>query len=132
MSIVQWNNSLYSVGNDEFDAHHKKLLEFINELHHAMMAGAGKQKLEEILNELMDYTNYHFQAEEAAMIDADYPDLLEHKKQHQELIDQLNNLIADFKNNRLEVTIETSKFLKEWLFKHIQGTDKKYASYIKS
>ncbi|MFW5778312.1 MAG: bacteriohemerythrin [Bacteroidota bacterium] len=131
MGIVEWSNSLYSVKHDEFDQHHKKLLDFINDLHDSMMSGKGKETLEKILNELRDYTEYHFHAEEQQLKKVNYPDFLIHQREHQNLIQKLNDLIEDYHNNRLEVSIETSKFLKEWLFGHIQGSDKKYVSYLK-
>jgi len=131
MGIVEWSNSLYSVKHDEFDLHHKKLLDFINDLHDSMMSGKGKETLEKILNELRDYTEYHFLAEEQQLKKANYPDFLIHQREHQNLIHKLNDLIEDYHNNRMEVSIETSKFLKEWLFGHIQGSDKKYVSYLK-
>ncbi|MFP4289617.1 MAG: bacteriohemerythrin [Bacteroidales bacterium] len=131
MGIVEWSNSLYSVKHDEFDQHHRKLLDFINDLHDSMMSGKGKETLEKILNELRDYTEYHFHAEEQQLKKVNYPDFLIHQREHQNLIQKLNDLIEDYHNNRLEVSIETSKFLKEWLFGHIQGSDKKYVSYLK-
>ncbi len=132
MAIVEWSDSLYSVKHDEFDQHHKKLLDFINELHDSMMSGKGKETLEKILVELREYTKYHFQAEEQKLKQMNYPDFLNHQREHKSLIDKLNDLIEDYHNNRMEVSIETSKFLKEWLFGHIQGSDKKYVSFLKS
>lgn len=132
MAIVEWSDSLYSVKHDEFDQHHKKLLDFINELHDSMMSGKGKETLEKILVELREYTKYHFQAEEEKLKQMNYPDFLSHQREHKSLIGKLNDLIEDYHNNRMEVSIETSKFLKEWLFGHIQGSDKKYVSFLKS
>ncbi len=132
MTLIEWDNNLYSVNIEKFDNDHKKLLQFINDLHQAMMQGQGKAKLSNILDELLDYTRYHFSAEEAEMQKANYPELENHKKLHKELTDQLHQLIEDYKAGKKEVSIDTFRFLKEWLFNHIQVVDKKYEPWLKA
>lgn len=131
MSLIEWNNSLYSVKVDQFDNDHKKLVDIINDLHSAMLKGQGKEKLNEILAELQAYTQYHFDAEEKKMTEVNFPGLQEHKKQHNELVVKLSELIQDYKNGKREVSIETFRFLKEWLFNHIQVVDKQYTPWLK-
>jgi len=131
MSLLEWTNAQYSVNIEEFDNDHKKLLQFINELHEAMLKGQGKEKLSQILDELMAYTQYHFTAEEKEMAKAGYPELEEHSQLHNKLIEQLKELIKDFKLGKREASIETSRFLKEWLFNHIQVADRKYVPWLK-
>lgn len=130
MSLIVWNNALYSVKVDRFDDDHKKLVEFINQLHVAMLQGKGKDILKEILVELQAYTHYHFSEEEKEMQSVGYPEYEEHAKLHRNLKDQLSNFIEDFENNKMEVSIQTFRFLKEWLFNHIQVADKKYAPWL--
>ena len=132
MTLIEWNDNLYSVNIEKFDEDHKKLLQFINDLHQAMLQGQGKEKLSVILDELLDYTRYHFSAEEAEMQKANYPELENHKKLHKELTDQLHQLIEDYKAGKKEVSIDTFRFLKEWLFNHIQVVDKKYEPWLKA
>lgn len=131
MSLLEWNNALYSVSFERFDRDHKKILRFINELHEAMLKGQGKETLSQILKELLHYTQYHFAAEERVMANNGYPELEEHRQSHQNLIEQLEELIKDFKLGKMEVSIETSTFLKEWLFNHIQVADRKYVPWLK-
>ncbi len=131
MALIEWNNSLYSVKVDQFDNDHKKLVQIINDLHTAMLKGQGKEKLNVILEELQAYTQYHFDAEEKKMVEVNFPGLEEHKTLHNDLIAKLSELIQDFKNGKREVSIETFRFLKEWLFNHIQVVDKQYSSWLK-
>ncbi len=132
MAHIEWDNALYSVKIDEFDNHHKRIVDYINELHSAMMVGKGKEALHEILHQLKEYTQYHFKAEEEKMIDANYPFLEEHKKEHRKLIQMLTDRMKDYEKGSMEVSVDTFKFLKQWLFDHIQGTDRKYTSYLKN
>lgn len=131
MALIDWDDALYSVKIKEFDEHHKKILHFINDLHKAMMEGRGKDIIRKIFTELSDYTHYHFQAEEKEMQAANYPGYTEHKQQHDMLIQQLSELMDDFDSGKREVSIDTFRFLKEWLFNHIQVTDKKYTPFLR-
>jgi hemerythrin len=131
MSIVEWNNALYSVKIEEFDNDHKKLLQLINDLHLAMLKGKGKETLSQIFGELKAYTLSHFAAEEKQMTQVDFPGLESHRQHHQDLVDQLDKLISDFNSDKREVSIDTFKLLKDWLFNHIQVVDKKYTPWLK-
>lgn len=66
MSIFIWNDR-FTVRVEEFDNHHKKLMDLANLLHSKMMMGKGREVLEPILGELKEYTKYHFAAEEMKM-----------------------------------------------------------------
>lgn len=120
----------YSVGIEEMDNDHKRLLNLINQLQTAVHYYTGKEFEEKALDELVDYTKTHFSKEEKLMADNGYADLEAHKLQHKEFIDQVNHFIKQYKENS-DVTIsDTLKFLKEWLIKHINGTDKEYGKVL--
>lgn len=56
-----------AVGIEEFDVHHKRIIELINKLHASLTAGEGNAATREVLAEAVNYTVYHFFAEEASM-----------------------------------------------------------------
>lgn len=125
MALVVWNDR-YSVGVAELDNHHKKLMSLINELHDAMKAGKGKDALGVMLKELLDYTNFHFRAEEAHMKKKGYSGLALHAVEHKQFVEKVNNSIKEYENGRLSLTMEVMEFLKSWLVNHIMVEDKKY------
>jgi hemerythrin len=55
MAHMEWSENL-SVGINEIDEQHKKLVSQINALHDGMRSGQGKDTLEKTLGELADYT----------------------------------------------------------------------------
>ena len=63
MPLFVWEDK-YKVGVKEFDEQHKKLIELINKLYDAMKQGHGKDVLKSIVNDLFEYTKYHFETEE--------------------------------------------------------------------
>ena len=53
--LFPWSDT-YSVQIGVIDMQHKGLVDLINELHQAMVAGQGKQELGKILSGLIKYT----------------------------------------------------------------------------
>jgi hemerythrin len=130
MAFLYWGPQL-SLGVSTFDDEHMGLIAVINELHDSMQAGQGKDVLGKILDKLIDYTVRHFEHEEIELTRHGYPQLREHKSQHE----KLKQKVAEFKN-RLSIgysgliAVEMLKFLKTWLEQHIQQEDKAYAKFL--
>jgi len=81
---------------------------------------------------MIDYTDFHFTAEEKLMAEHDYPGLEEQKKQHEEFKTTLNNILQDLNEDgptdALAESINT--FLINWLSGHIKGSDQKIGEYF--
>lgn len=129
MSVVSWNSTL-SVGHDEMDNQHKKLVELLNKLHSAMTEGQGREIVGRTLTELVRYTRVHFAAEEQVMKMAGYPELESHRELHAKLTEQAQQLLDRFNNGQPMNPSEVLRFLWSWLQDHITQSDKKYGAYI--
>ncbi len=130
MGFFEWDNK-YSVSVNSMDQHHKKLFDLINKLHEAMFVGQGKTVLESVLKELIDYTVYHFKAEEDLMIAANYPGFSEQKAQHDSFVTKMNGFKRDFESGNPTLTIPLMTTLRDWLVNHIMVVDKKYSTVLK-
>lgn len=73
MAFFEWKNE-YSVGIAKIDGQHKALVGFLNELFEAMRAGKGKDALDAVMKNLVEYTKTHFATEENFMKQYKYPD----------------------------------------------------------
>lgn len=129
MSLVNWNEK-YTVGIAEFDEQHKKLMELYNKLYDAMKEGRGKDVLQGILNDLINYAKYHFESEEKCFAKFNYPGKSEHLKEHDDFRKSVMDLKKKADAGNPVITTELMHFLKDWLLNHIQGTDKKYGPYL--
>lgn len=127
--FVAWKDE-YSVGVEEMDNEHRKLLTLINHLQTAIHYQTGGGFEQEALNELMDYTRYHFQHEEELMQQYGYPNLEAHQKLHREMVAQAEAFVADYRSKGHKALAGVADFLKDWLIHHINGTDKDYGAYI--
>jgi len=127
--FVSWDDEL-SVGIETIDDDHKKLLTLINNLQTAVFYPTGEAFERQALDELVDYTKYHFEREEKMMLDNGYPDIEAHKKQHEEMIAKLGGFLAAYEKDREATVDDLTTFLKEWLLNHIAGTDQKYTPFL--
>ncbi len=130
MALFQWNSAMYSVGSEKIDAQHQKLVELLNSLYEAMSKGKGNDVLGKILNELVDYTVVHFRTEEELFYKYNYPDTAKHKEEHKKFVDEVTKFKTEFDAGRAMVSIKLMTFLKDWLIKHIKGTDKQYSKFL--
>lgn len=131
MSLLAWQER-YSVGIREIDEQHKQLINLINELNDAMLAGKGKEALLSVLNKLASYCVSHFSTEERLFDTHAYPETEDHKDRHNKMTAKVNALLDEVKNGKGRISIEVMNFLKNWLDKHILETDMKYVPYLSS
>ncbi len=129
MPLMEWNEKL-SVNISAIDAQHKKWIGILNELHDAMKSGKGKEKIGKVLDDLVEYTKVHFAAEEKLMQGNGYPLFAGHKKQHEDMVKEVELLKSKYISGASGLTIEVMQFLRNWLSEHIIGTDKNYGPYL--
>ena len=122
MKDLIWDNSL-SVQIQEIDEDHRKLVELFNILSHSVAEGDATNYIEAVLDELLSCTIWHFRHEERLMLKYAYENFLEHKKEHQELIESARKLQQKFLQEGKSLSNEDIKLLEHWLVGHILGTD---------
>jgi hemerythrin len=129
MAFIEWDNTL-SVNVKEFDDQHKKLIDIVNVLHDAMKQGKSKDVIGDVVTKLRRYTQQHFAAEEKHLERHGFPGFEAHRAQHNKFIEQVLDLGEQIAGGQIPSTIEVMRFLREWLVKHIQGTDKAYGPFL--
>lgn len=128
---IEWKDE-YTVGEVDLDFHHRQLLNFLKELmEFSDSEGQSSRSIEEIFDDLVRYTEYHFSAEERYMQLYQYPQISEHKKYHDEFTLGLSALRKEFKKEMPEISQKLTLYLKNWLVKHILTEDKKYAAFCR-
>ncbi len=128
--LFVWNRQLVT-GLGPIDDQHKELVRLINELYAAMKAKAGATESGRILEELADYTKYHFGFEEEMFAKHNYPEASGHKVAHQDLVEKVVAFNNDFKRGKAGLSMELMDFLADWLKKHIMKTDMAYVPFFK-
>ena len=127
---IDWDPS-YSVEVAEFDEHHQYLFCLINILREALQSGKERPTVRMVLGELADYVNYHFAEEEALMEKTQYPELGEHRLQHQAFVARVANFQKDFDAGMENEALPLLEFLKDWIVEHIRKVDRRYSEHMK-
>ena len=129
MKDIVWDYVL-SVGVDEIDEDHRKLVNIFNILNHAVTEGDSPDYLLAVLEELINCTVWHFSHEERLMLKYGYEGIEEHKMEHQELIQSAKGLQQELLQADKPVADEEIEFLEIWLTEHILTSDMRLGSYL--
>jgi len=129
MTLFKWHDQ-YSVGIDEIDNHHKKLIQLINDLGQGLIQGKNGETVARVIDEVDDYARYHFSAEERLMEETGYPDLSVHREIHQNFVEQITLIRSEFSTEPRMVGVKLLNYLRSWIVSHIQGDDQKYIPHI--
>lgn len=118
----------YLTGIEQIDKEHKRLFEIAEELYQLSKDELMFDKYDNIrktLEELRDYTNMHFDHEEAYMESIGYKRMFMQKTQHDALRKQIEEWDIDsIDENQDEVIAELLKVVTDWLVNHILDQDK--------
>ena len=129
MKDIVWDEIL-SVGVDEIDEDHRKLVNIFNILNHSVMAEESSDYLAATLAELINCTVWHFSHEERLMLKHRYEGIEEHKAEHRELIKSAKELQQEILQADKPVVDEHIEFLERWLTEHILVADMELGSYL--
>ena len=121
---------ILSVGVDEIDDDHRKLVSLFNMLNHSIAEGDAPDYLQAVLEELISCTVWHFSHEERLMLKYGYEDIAEHKTEHQELINSARELQQKILQADKLVANEDIEFLERWLTEHILTADMRLGAYL--
>jgi hemerythrin-like metal-binding protein len=129
MKDIVWDKIL-SVGVEEIDEDHRKLVNVFNILNHSIMEEESPDYVAATLAELINCTVWHFSHEERLMLKHRYEGIEEHKAEHQELIKSARALQQEIFQADKPVAGKHIEFLEHWLTEHILTTDLRLGSYL--
>ncbi|MDF1880031.1 hemerythrin family protein [Sulfurimonas sp. MAG313] len=87
----------------------------------------------EVLREYVDHSIKHFADEEKLMREADFPDYLTHKGEHDRHIKEMGALIKYFDKNQdpRAIYVHIEGGLSPWILHHMQTMDSDAAEFLK-
>lgn len=132
--MFEWKNS-YSVNVKEIDLQHQKLFEIGSRLYDIVSLKDDTDHYDEItaiLEELFDYTVYHFGFEENLMKEKNYSEYEKHKIEHDFFIKRIRKIgNTDLDQNQNESMMKIVEFVADWISGHILETDAQYIAFFK-
>ncbi len=126
--FLPWERA-YETGIPEIDQEHRRLVVMVNQ---AAWAQRRKDEwiLEAVLNGLLEYALVHFHHEERLMKRAGYPAFAEHVQEHVEFRRAISTLYSDYLAGRGMPGDHLTEYLRDWLRRHILGTDRLYVPHL--
>jgi len=130
---IEWRDDL-ATGNELIDDQHKELFSRFNRLLESCQGGKGKDEVTRMILFLGDYVRSHFATEEQLQLRHNYPGYTAHKAQHDAFIEDFRKLEDQFRSQGASfvLVIQTNQTMVDWLIKHIGGTDKAFAGFLRS
>ncbi len=126
MPII-WESKL-DTGIDVIDAQHRRIVDYINDLEVAK-ARMDKRLVNDVIEQLIDYTQSHFGFEEEMLEEAGYKFLKPHRKVHELFIRRVTDFTMRAAKGE-DVADELHSMLSKWLLNHIANEDRDYADAV--
>jgi diguanylate cyclase (GGDEF)-like protein/hemerythrin-like metal-binding protein/PAS domain S-box-containing protein len=134
LEIFPWNDN-FSVGIEEIDVQHKRLVQLLNKLGSDLVVNSEHIDLNTLFSELAEYAVFHFQTEENIWHKHLAGDRWEtaHKGTHESFVAELTKLKSEETvKPQHEVMEDILIFLTHWLAYHILESDKRTAMIVLS
>lgn len=110
------------------DDQHKRIVQYYNRLVNLYNNDAPGMSL--VLDELINYTLFHFYNEEKFLETINYPGFVEHKKKHESLLNEFKTLNAELQlSDSPEIKEKILSVSRDWIIFHIMIEDKMYVDY---
>lgn len=129
--MTQWSSRLV-LGVDAVDEDHKRLVGILNNCYRALMLNNHDHELAGIVNELRDYTYYHFETERMLMLQHGYSEAATHIEAHEEFSAAIQDFKNRFQAGESFIALDVLTYLNEWLVTHIKNNDREFVSFLKA
>lgn len=132
--MLKWKDD-YLLGIEKIDEQHKELFRIAESAYSLLKSEYFVDKYNriiEIVEELRDYTVFHFQEEEKYMMSIKYKKFFSHKMEHDNFIKKLNEVdLKAMDENQDKYIMELLEFVVNWISEHIFVTDFKIVDKVR-
>lgn len=131
-AYLAWDNTRHSIGIPSIDREHREIVDQVNRIGEAINANRDNDVLATLMNELVVLAQRHFEYEERLMNDHGFPGLVEHAKEHRELLKRLgvlNESIQVSSPHKMELVLA---FITDWAELHLLEGEKILGDYLAS
>lgn len=125
--LLSWSDA-YLIGVEELDYEHKDLFDHLNMLQLELAADTNTENIQRILEEIYVRFVAHFALEETYMHEHKYPKAVEHKREHENLLESMRDIIGKF-SDATDVDELDRLFarLRKWVMNHVVYSDRDLA-----
>ncbi len=128
MPDSSWTDDL-SLGVDAIDREHHLQVALLDEIASAIAGARPHAEVLALIDQLIEYTNAHFLAEQLMMRLHGYPLYNAHVTEHDGLLAQARALRDAVASGEAGASLALADELRTWLTTHIRGMDRTYSEY---
>lgn len=128
MKRLIWTDEMSIDDGGELDVDHQFMCILLNRCQDLLVVDDFHQPLQEIITELVEYTQDHFAREESAMRRCHYPYTKNHCDVHQMIVKQLSQKLNSCSDKEILLWLSTE--MCEWLVDHFMVMDKPLHKYL--
>ena len=128
MEFIKWDSS-FETDIKIIDVQHKVLIKKVNQLYE-FIEDNSINRIYPLIDELLEFTDYHFETEENYFAVFNYKNKEEHINEH----NTFRNFVNDIKKediSNIEFDKKLFEFLITWILHHIKEVDMKYVDFLK-
>jgi hemerythrin len=122
MSLITWKPE-FAVGVQSVDFEHQQMINLINEIYDELATHKDADSIEQFLGDVHFAISAHFALEERLMREAAYPEYEAHKGDHEELLDQLRDMMDQLVSDPDEGFELLKDRLSDWFQNHFATFD---------
>lgn len=122
MSLLKWKPS-FSLGIPGVDLEHREMIEMINDTYAHLDDENDPEQVQDMLGEILSGISAHFALEERLMKSAAYHEYSDHKDSHEELLDDIRDLMDSYTDDPDTGRKLLKKRLSSWFENHFATFD---------
>lgn len=130
MSLLNWQPE-FSVGIDAMDDEHREMMDLINNTYSRLESESDAALIDECLGEIFNVISMHFALEERLMRNSGYTEYAAHKEDHEDLLDQIRDIMEDFDADRVSGAAALEARLSKWFAGHFSTFDARLHGQLK-
>lgn len=122
MTLLKWKPA-YSLAIPSVDLEHREMIGLINECYESLGGDTDAAAIEQFLGEIHTGISAHFALEEQLMRKSGYPEYEAHKEDHEDLLDEIRDLMDRFIEDPESGVDLLRDRLSDWFGRHFATFD---------
>ena len=112
------------------DKEHQQLIDLLDSLDKCISTGDSANQVHNYLSDFVALAEEHFRNEEEIMEAYKYPEIIDHKKEHADLLKQLFVLKNKLDNGHTPFGNDYMQLLRRWLEEHLFDADNRLEKFL--
>ncbi|MFQ6006604.1 MAG: bacteriohemerythrin [Woeseia sp.] len=126
----QSGKNILEIGTEAMQAEHKSQFAMVDSLCEALRQGRDRSEIDDILEQVIDYTHVHFMAEQLLMRLHEYPQYRTHCQEHASLLEQFQALRKGVGMGTVTDVLDSIDHVRAKLHAHIGGSDRALSNFL--